>query len=56
MPMSLAMVMTIDVEPVHERGAEQLGWELEKLLAMTLQAMASTEDEINRQMGEEFPE
>lgn len=77
------MVMTIDVEPVHEmekvlfaadeltglicfaagcsrevieRGAEQLGWELEKLLAMTLQAMAATEDEINRQMQEEFPE
>ena len=41
---------------VIERGAEQLGWELEKLLTMTLQAMAATEDEINRQMQEEFPE
>lgn len=40
---------------VIERGAEQLGWELEKLLTMTLQAMAATEDEINRQMQEEFP-
>ena len=29
---------------VIDRGAEQLGWELEKLLSMTLQAMAETED------------
>ena len=29
-----------------ERGAEQLGWDLEKLLTLTLQAMAATEDEI----------
>lgn len=28
------------------RGAEQLGWELEKLLDMTLKAMAACEDEI----------
>ncbi len=27
---------------VIERGAEQLGWELQKLLTMTLQAMAVT--------------
>lgn len=32
---------------VIERGADQLGWELEKLLTMTLQAMADCEDEIN---------
>ena len=31
---------------VIERGAEQLGWELQKLLTMTLQAMADCEDEI----------
>ena len=31
---------------VIARGAEQLGWELEKLLTMTLQAMAACEDEI----------
>ena len=35
---------------VIERGAEQLGWELEKLLTMTLQAMAECEDEINAEM------
>jgi len=32
---------------VIERGADQLGWELEKLLTMTLKAMAESEDEIN---------
>ena len=32
---------------VIERGAEQLGWDLEKLLTLTLQAMADSEDEIN---------
>ena len=32
------------------RGAEQLGWELEKLLYMTLQAMAAGEDLINSEM------
>lgn len=32
---------------VIERGAEQLGWELEKLLTMTLAAMQATEDEIS---------
>ena len=31
---------------VIERGAAQLGWELEKLLDMTLRAMAECEDEI----------
>ena len=35
---------------VIERGAEQLGWDLEKLLTMTLQAMAATEDEIQAEM------
>ena len=33
---------------VIERGAEQLGWELDKLLEMTLQAMAATEDLISQ--------
>lgn len=31
---------------VIERGANQLGWELEKLLQMTLDAMKASEDEI----------
>lgn len=31
---------------VIERGADQLGWDLEKLLTLTLQAMQDTEDEI----------
>lgn len=31
---------------VIERGAAQLGWDLEKLLSLTLQAMADSEDEI----------
>ena len=38
---------------VIERGAEQLGWELQKLLAMTLQAMADCEDEIKAEMDAE---
>lgn len=37
---------------VIERGADQLGWELEKLLTMTLQAMADCEDENNAKMAE----
>ena len=35
---------------VNERGAEQLGWELDKLLTMTLEAMKATEDEINAEI------
>ena len=35
---------------IIERGAEQLGWELDKLLTMTLDAMKATEDEINEEM------
>ena len=35
---------------VIERGAQQLGWELEKLLTMTLQAMAASEDTINTEL------
>ena len=38
---------------VIERGAEQLGWELDKLLEMTLQAMAANEDLINSEMAAE---
>ena len=34
---------------VIERGAEQLGWDLERLLTLTLQAMADREDAINQQ-------
>ena len=37
---------------VIERGAEQLGWELDKLLTMTLQAMAATEDEIQAEVAD----
>ena len=35
---------------VIERGAEQLGGELDKLLTMTLEAMKATEDEINAEI------
>lgn len=38
---------------VIARGAEQLGWELNKLLEMTLKAMAATEDEV-REATEAF--
>ena len=38
---------------VIKRGAEQLGWDLEKLLTMTLQAMAATEDTIQAEMTAE---
>lgn len=36
---------------VIARGAEQLGWELSKLLEMTLLAMAASEDTINAEMA-----
>ena len=35
---------------VNEQGAQKLGWELEKLLTMTLQAMAASEDTINAEL------
>ena len=38
---------------VIERGANQLGWELDKLLTMTMEAMKATEDEISRE-GKEY--
>ena len=38
---------------VIERGAEQLDWPLEKLLTMTMQAMADSEDEIKREVEAE---
>ena len=38
---------------VIERGAVQLGWELDKLLSMTLQAMVESEDMINSQIEAE---
>ena len=38
---------------VIEKGAKQLGWELEKLLTMTLAAMAASEDTINEEMAAE---
>ena len=38
---------------VIERGAEQLGWELDKLLELTLQAMAESEDIINSELESE---
>ena len=36
-----------------ERGSAQLGWELEKLLTMTLQAMQACEDTINQELAAE---
>ena len=38
---------------MFERGADQLGWPLEKLLTMTMQAMADSEEEINREVEAE---
>lgn len=38
---------------VIERGAAGLGWELEKLLTMTLEAMCASEDEIHAEMEKE---
>lgn len=35
---------------VIKRGVDQLGWELDKLLTMILDAMKATEDEINAEM------
>ncbi len=35
---------------VIERGADLLGWDLDRLLAMTLNAMAASEDNINEKM------
>ena len=40
---------------VIERGAQQLGWELDKLLDMTLRAMAACEDTINAEMAKVSP-
>jgi predicted hydrolase (HD superfamily) len=34
------------------QGAEMLGWELDKLFDLTIQAMRACEDEVNRQMAE----
>ena len=41
---------------VIERSTLQLGWDLEKLLTMTLQAMAASEDTINAEMAAEQEE
>ena len=38
---------------VIQRGADQLGWELTKLLTMTLAAMAASEDTKNTEMEAE---
>lgn len=38
---------------VIERGAAQLGWELDQLLEQTLKAMAATEDELNAALAAE---
>ena len=38
---------------VIERGADQLGWELDKLLEMTIHAMAASEDTINAEIEAE---
>lgn len=41
---------------VIERGAEQLGWNVDKLLTLTLDAMRSSEDEINKAAAKEYAE
>ena len=38
---------------VIQRGTDQLSWELQKLLTMTLEAMAASEDTINAEMEAE---
>lgn len=38
---------------IIQRGADQLGWELTRLLTMTLEAMAASEDTINAEMKAE---
>ena len=38
---------------IIQRGAAQLGWELTRLLTMTLEAMAASEDTINAEMKAE---
>ena len=38
---------------IISKGAEMLGWELDKLLEMTLEAMKASEDEISAQIGEQ---
>lgn len=38
---------------VIQRGADQLGWKLTRLLTMTLEAMAASEDTINAEMEAE---
>ena len=38
---------------VIERGAEMLGWDLDKLLNMTLEAMKATEDKIKELVAQE---
>ena len=40
---------------VIERGAEQLGWELDELLEKTLEAMKASEDIVAEEMEAEFP-
>ena len=40
----------LTVETVMKWYAEQLGWELDKLLTMTLESMKATEDEINTEI------
>lgn len=39
---------------IIQRGADQLGWELDELLDKTLKAMASSEDSIKENMQKEF--
>ena len=41
----------LTVEAVMKWYADELGWELDKLLDMTLKAMAASEDNINAEMA-----
>ena len=43
----------LTVEAVMKWYAKELGWDLAKLLTMTLQAMAESEDEIQKEMDAE---
>ena len=39
---------------INRKGAEQLGWELDRLLEETLQAMKESEDKIEENIKQEI--
>ena len=51
---TLELLKKYNKDPLIERGASQLGWELEELLTKTLEAMAACEDAIRAEMETEY--